>query len=34
MPGADIMLTYDNDEFIEWIYLFPEIEKINRVYSI
>ncbi|QUH21844.1 DNA adenine methylase [Alkaliphilus sp. B6464] len=33
-PGADILLTYDNAKFIEDLYLYPEIEKINRVYTI
>lgn len=34
MPGADIIATYDNNKFIESLYLFPETEKIRRVYSI
>lgn len=34
MPGADIILTYDNNKFIKDIYLYPTIEKISRVYSI
>jgi DNA adenine methylase len=34
MPGADIILTYDNDPLIEDIYLYPTIEKISRIYSI
>jgi len=34
MPGADIILTYDNDPFIENIYWYPTIEKISRIYSI
>lgn len=33
-PGADIVLTYDNDKFIENLYLYPDIEKISRVYTI
>lgn len=34
VPGADIILTYDNNKFIEDLYLYPNIEKISRVYSI
>lgn len=34
MPGADMILTYDNDEYIEWLYLYPDIEIVGRVYSI
>lgn len=34
MPGADIILTYDNDKFIKELYLYPRIENISRVYSI
>lgn len=34
VPGADMILTYNNDRFIEWLYLYPDIEKINRVYVI
>jgi DNA adenine methylase len=34
MPGADIILCYDNDPFIESIYEYPTIEKVNRVYSV
>lgn len=34
MPGADMIVTYDNDEFIKWLYLYPEIENISRVYTI
>lgn len=34
MPGADMILTYDNDEYIDNLYLYPSVEKINRVYSI
>lgn len=34
MPGADIILTYDNSEFIEQLYCYPKIENINRVYTI
>lgn len=33
-PGADMILTYDNDRYIEDLYWYPEIEKISRVYSI
>lgn len=33
--GADVVLTYDNDTFIEWLYDYPtEVEKVNRIYSI
>ncbi|MDC0764899.1 DNA adenine methylase [Brevibacillus sp. AG] len=34
VPGADIILIYDNDPLIERIYSYPTIEKISRVYSI
>lgn len=34
IPGADIILTYDNDKFIENIYRYPSIEKVSRIYSI
>lgn len=34
MPGADIIITYDNERYIEELYLYPEIEKIGRFYSI
>lgn len=35
MPGADIILTYDNHPLIEQIYQYPTvIEKISRVYSV
>ncbi|KQN97210.1 DNA methyltransferase [Paenibacillus sp. Leaf72] len=34
MPGADIILFYDNDPFIEDIYWYPTIEKISRVFSV
>lgn len=35
MPGADIILTYDNDPLIERIYQFPTaVEKVSRVYSV
>lgn len=35
MPGADIILTYDNSPFIESIYQYPTlIEKVGRVYSV
>lgn len=33
-PGADIILCYDDEEFIERLYFYPEIEKINRVFSV
>lgn len=33
-PGADIILTYDNDKFIERLYQYPDIENISRRYSI
>lgn len=33
-PGADIILTYDNEEFIDHMYLYPEVEKICRKYTI
>ncbi|WP_268626921.1 DNA adenine methylase [Paenibacillus alvei] len=35
MPGADIILTYDNDPLIEQIYEYPTtIERVSRVYSV
>jgi len=34
MPGADIILTYDNNKYIKKLYLYPEVEEISRVYSI
>ncbi|MCQ4925016.1 DNA adenine methylase [Tissierella carlieri] len=34
MPGADMILTYDNDRFVEGLYLYPEVQKVNRAYSI
>ena len=34
MPGADIILTYDNDKFIRDIYMYPTVKNINRIYSI
>ncbi|MGG0940597.1 DNA adenine methylase [Brevibacillus centrosporus] len=34
MPGADIILMYDNDPLIEEIYMYPTVEKVGRVYSI
>jgi DNA adenine methylase len=34
MPGSDILLCYDNDPFIREIYMYPDIEKFNRVYSV
>lgn len=34
MPGADLILTYDNQNYIKKLYYSPTIEKISRVYSI
>ena len=34
MPGADIILIYDNATFIKNIYMYPTIENISRTYSI
>jgi hypothetical protein len=34
IPGADIILTYDNQKYIKELYYWPMIEKISRVYSI
>ncbi len=34
IPGADIILTYDNHKSIRDMYFSPVIEKISRVYSI
>lgn len=34
MPGADIILTYDNAPLIEQIYEYPEIERVSRIYSV
>ncbi|WP_088834499.1 DNA adenine methylase [Paenibacillus tyrfis] len=34
MPGADLILIYDNSPFIEEIYMYPSIEKFSRVYSV
>jgi DNA adenine methylase len=33
MPGADLILIYDNDPLIEDIYMYPCVEKFSRVYS-
>ncbi|MFT9493874.1 MULTISPECIES: DNA adenine methylase [Bacillota] len=33
-PGADIILCYDNDPFIDEAYTLPIIEKVSRIYSI
>lgn len=32
-PGADILLCYDDEEFIERLYWFPQVEKISRAFS-
>ncbi|WP_412679674.1 DNA adenine methylase [Brevibacillus choshinensis] len=32
-PGADILLCYDDEQFIENLYWFPQVEKINRAFS-
>lgn len=34
IPGADMILTYDECEFIKEIYQFPDVESIGRKYSI
>lgn len=34
MPGADMLLTYDDSDFIKSLYRFPIIEEIGRIYSI
>ncbi|MCK9470697.1 MAG: DNA adenine methylase [Bacilli bacterium] len=34
MPGANMIVTYDDDKYIKDLYLYPHIEKIGRVYSI
>jgi DNA adenine methylase len=34
MPGADLILIYDNDPLIEDIYTYPVVEKFCRVYSV
>ncbi|UYZ39032.1 DNA adenine methylase (plasmid) [Clostridium beijerinckii] len=34
IPGADIILTYDNQKYIKELYYWPMIERISRVYSI
>lgn len=34
MPGADIVLCYDNDPLIESLYVYPKVETIGRVYSV
>ena len=33
-PGADIILTYDDHEYIEEIYKYPNIQKIGRFFSV
>lgn len=34
-PGADMILTYDNHDFIKQLYEYPTlVERINRVYSV
>jgi DNA adenine methylase len=33
-PCADIILTYDNDEFIEQLYMHPVVKKISRKFSV
>ena len=34
MPGADMLLTYDNSDYIRQLYQYPEMEEIGRIYSI
>lgn len=34
MPGADMLITYDDCEFIKGIYEFPEVMTVNRRYCI
>jgi DNA adenine methylase len=34
MPGADIILCYDNDPLIQQLYIYPTIETVGRIYSI
>ena len=34
MPGADIILCYDNDPLIQRIYQYPTIEVVGRIYSV
>ena len=34
MPGADIILTYDDSEYIRKLYEFPNVEFLERNYSI
>jgi len=34
MPGADMILCYDNDPLITELYEYPDVEHIGRVYSI
>lgn len=34
MPGADIVLTYDNDEWLRKLYVYPDKFIIGRTYSI
>lgn len=33
-PGADMIITYDNDNWLKQLYNHPEIETIGRVYTI
>ncbi|OBZ15945.1 hypothetical protein A8L34_27815 [Bacillus sp. FJAT-27264] len=32
-PGADMILCYDDEKYIEDLYVFPQIEKIRRTFS-
>jgi len=34
MPGADMILTYDNNEFIREMYQYPFIKELSRRYSV
>jgi len=34
MPGADMLITYDDCEFIKEIYEFPDVMTVGRTYSI
>lgn len=34
MPGADMILTYDNSDFIKDLYQFPFIKELSRRYSV
>lgn len=34
MSGADVLITYDYNEFIKDTYTYPEVELVGRVYSI